>query len=212
MHAISAGIIFISLFNYKMMETVLSTPAYPILNSSEVKYANTDKTTHGISGFFPAIVTMIAEDGDNFFRYLKDLGLSRENDLVVLSSRHHYFYDENELKHVKTLVNLRKLNLIKYLEEFLYTLVQVLPPDTKFLGCFYNYEDSEKNEAYFLRPIKRLGHKISTLYSGNEKILNRTRVTEILESFGFKIIDMTEMNGLTYFCAQNLRKQAELRA
>ena len=195
-----------------MMETILSTPTYPIFNSAEVKHANTDKTTHGISGFFPAIVTMIAEDGDNFFRYLKDLGLSRENDLVVLSSRHHYFYDENELRHVRTLVNLRKLNLIKYLDEFLYTLVQVLPPDTKFLGCFNNYEDSEKSEKSFLRPIKRLGHKISNLYSGNERILNRNKVTEILESFGFKIIDMTEMNGLTYFCAQNLRKQAELRA
>lgn len=197
-----------------MMESILSTPApaYPIINSSEVKHANNDKTTHGISGFFPAIVTMIAEDGDNFFRYLKDLGLSRENNLVVLSSRHHYFYDENELKNVRTLINLRKLNLIKYLDEFLYTLVQVLPPDTKFLGCFSDFEVSEKSETSFLRPIKSLGHKISKLYSGNEKILNRNRVSEILESFGFKIIDMTDMNGLTYFCAQNLRKPVELRA
>ena len=79
---------------------------------------------------------MIAEDGGSFFNYLKDLGLSRENNLVVLSSRHHYFYDEDELKNVRTLINLRKLNLIKYLDEFLFSLVQVLPPDTKFLGCF----------------------------------------------------------------------------
>jgi len=196
------------------MESILSTPApaYPIINSSEVKHANNDKTTHGISGFFPAIVTMIAEDGDNFFRYLKDLGLSRENNIVVLSSRHHYFYDENELKNVSTLINLRKLNRIKYLEEFLYTLVQVLPPDTKFLGCFSDFEVSEKSETAFVRPIKRLKLKISSLYSGNEKMLNRNKVSEILESFGFKIIDMTDMNGLTYFCAQNLRKPVEMRA
>lgn len=196
------------------MESILSTPApaYPTINSSEVKHANNDKTTHGISGFFPAIVTMIAEDGDNFFRYLKDLGLSRENNIVVLSSRHHYFYDENELKNVSTLINLRKLNRIKYLEEFLYTLVQVLPPDTKFLGCFSDFEVSEKSETAFVRPIKRLKLKISSLYSGNEKMLNRNKVSEILESFGFKIIDMTDMNGLTYFCAQNLRKPAEMRA
>jgi len=155
---------------------------------------------------------MIAEDGDNFFRYLKDLGLSRENNIVVLSSRHHYFYDENELKNVSTLINLRKLNRIKYLEEFLYTLVQVLPPDTKFLGCFSDFEVSEKSETAFVRPIKRLKLKISSLYSGNEKMLNRNKVSEILESFGFKIIDMTDMNGLTYFCAQNLRKPVEMRA
>jgi hypothetical protein len=207
-----AGITFISLFNYQMMETILNTETYQIYNGSQVRHPDNDKSTHGISGFFPAIVTMIAEDGDNFFRYLKDLGLSRENNLVVLSSRHHYFYDENELKHVKTLINLRKLNLIKYLNEFLFTLVQVLPSDTKFLGCFSDYDEQGKGESSFFNPIKHLGHKISNLYSGNERILNKNKVTEMLESYGFKITDMTEMNGLTYFCSQYVQKPKELRA
>jgi len=195
-----------------MMETILNTETYQIYNGSQVRHPDSDKSTHGISGFFPAIVTMIAEDGDNFFRYLKDLGLSRENNLVVLSSRHHYFYDENELKHVKTLINLRKLNLIKYLNEFLFTLVQVLPSDTKFLGCFSDCDQSGKGESSFFNPIKHLGHKISNLYSGNERILNKNKVTELLESYGFKITDMTEMNGLTYFCSQYVPKPVELRA
>jgi hypothetical protein len=194
------------------METTLNTETYQIYNGSEVRHADNAKSTHGISGFFPAIVTMIAEDGDNFFRYLKDLGLSRENDLVVLSSRHHYFYDENELKHVKTLINLRKLNMIKYLDEFLYTLVQLLPPDTKFLGCFSDCTDNGKSEVSVLSPIKRLRNKISNLYPGSERTMNKAKVSEILESFGFKIIDMTEMNGLTYFCSQNVRKPVEQRA
>ncbi|HOW10580.1 MAG TPA: hypothetical protein PLX08_12345 [Bacteroidales bacterium] len=171
-----------------------------------------EKSSHGISGFFPAIVNMIAEDGTNFFRYIKHLGLSRENNLVVLSSRHHYFYDENEMKRVKTLVNLRKLNLIKYLDEFLYSLVQILPADTKFIGCFSDNGSSAGYKPAFLHPIKSLKMKINLHELMGSRSLNRKKVTEILESFGFRIVDMTEIDGITYFCAQNLRSRTVLRA
>ena len=39
--------------------------------------------------------------------------------------------------------------------------------------------------------------------------MNKNKVSEILESYGFKIINMTEMNGLTYFCSQNVSKPAD---
>jgi hypothetical protein len=182
------------------------------INESVMNHPNRDKSTHGISGFFPAIVNMIAEDGESFFHYLKDLGLSRENNLVVLSSKHHYFYDEVELKNVRTLINLRKLNLIKYLDEFLFTLVQVLPPDTKFLGCFSDCNAKGNNSASLFHPIKLLKQKVNRLDFTGKKTMNKNKVSEILESYGFKIINMTEMNGLTYFCSQNVRKPAILRA
>jgi hypothetical protein len=182
------------------------------VNESVINHPDRDKSTHGVSGFFPAIVNMIAEDGESFFHYLKDLGLSRENNLVVLSSRHFYFYDEDELKNVRTLINLRKLNLIKYLDEFLFTLVQVLPPDTKFLGCFSDCSTSVNNGVSLLRPIKFFKEKVNKLDFVREKSMNKNKVTEILESYGFKIINMTEINGLTYFCSQNVRKPARLRA
>jgi hypothetical protein len=181
-------------------------------NESVINHPDRDKSTHGISGFFPAIVNMIAEDGGSFFNYLKDLGLSRENNLVVLSSRHHYFYDEDELKNVRTLINLRKLNLIKYLDEFLFSLVQVLPPDTKFLGCFSDSRSSGKNDSSLFHPIRFLKQKVNRLDFLSEKTMNKNKVSEILESYGFKIINMTEMNGLTYFCSQNVSKPARLRA
>jgi hypothetical protein len=182
------------------------------INVSGMKHPDREKSTHGISGFFPAIVNMIAEDGENFFRYLKDLGLSRENNLVVLSSRHHYFYDENELKNVRTLINLRKLNLIKYLDEFLFTLVQVLPPNTKFLGCFSDSNASMENGSSLLHPLKLLKQKINALDFVGERTMNKNKVSAILESHGFKIINMTEMDGLTYFCSQNVSKSAKVRA
>lgn len=194
------------------MATVSNPGNEQTINESVINHPDRDKTTHGISGFFPAIVNMIAEDGGSFFNYLKELGLSRENNLVVLSSRHHYFYDEDELKNVRTLINLRKLNLIKYLDEFLFTLVQVLPPDTKFIGCFSDRTPSVNNRMSLLNTIRLLKQKVNGLDFSGEKSMNRNKVSLILESYGFKITNMTEMNGLTYFCSENVRKPSRLRA
>jgi len=194
------------------MENSVETTGTQVKHNTTAVHPDREKSTHGISGFFPAIVNMIAEDGNNFFRYIKHLGLSRDNNLVVLSSRHHYFYDENEMKRVKTLVNLRKLNLIKYLDKFLYSLVQILPPETKFIGCFSDNGLSVGYKPSFIHPIKSLRMKINLLELMGSRSLNRKKVTEILESFGFRIVDMTEIDGITYFCAQNLRSQAVLRA
>jgi hypothetical protein len=195
-----------------MMENISDPTTSQNLNGSVINHPDRDRSAQGVSGFFTAIVNMIAEDGENFFRYLKALGLSRENNLVVLSSRYHYYYDENEMKSVKTLVNLRKLNMIKYLDEFLFTLVQVLPPDTKFLGCFTDCKASETTRASFLHPLKLLRRTINILDSNGERTMNKASVSEILESYGFKIINMTEMDGITYFCSQNVKKRSELRA
>jgi hypothetical protein len=195
-----------------MMEHISTPNASQIIDAPVTTHPHRDKNAHGISGFFPAIVNMIAEDGGNFFRYLKTLGLSRENNLVVLSSRYHYYYDENEMKSVKTLINLRKLNMIKYLDEFLTTLVQILPPDTKFLGCFYDSKVPRINGFSIIHPLKLLRQKINIPDLNGERLMDKARVTEILESHGFKILNMTEINGTTYFCTRKLRKAVELRA
>jgi hypothetical protein len=179
---------------------------------SEIKHLDREKSAYGISGFFPAIVNLIAEDGDNFFRYLKSLGLTREKNLVVLSSKRHYYYDEEEMKNVRTLINLKKLNQIKYLDEFLYSLANILPKQSNFLGCFNDSNTELKNGVSILHPIKMLRHKINILDLRIERTLNKTTVAEILETHGFKISNMTEMDGITYFCAQKVRKAEVMRA
>ena len=40
--------------------------------------------------------------------------------------------------------------------------------------------------------------------SKTNKYLSRRDVTSLLSDRGFKVLDMTELNGLTYFCAQKL--------
>ncbi len=183
-----------------------------VSNNTGVFHPDRNKSTHGVAGFFPAIVSMIAEDGENFFYYLKSLGLSRENNIVVLSSRHHYFYDENELSHVSTLVNLRKLNTVKNPDEFLLTLAQVLPEDTNFLGCFTDNGTSGKGEIFFDTPIRFLKGIFSILDSRIYRYLDKKKIKEILEANGFKLVNMTVMNGITYFCSRKVRKQVRLSA
>jgi hypothetical protein len=125
--------------------------------------------------FDPAIFTLVTAVGLNFFRFLKSLGISREPNLVVLSSRDSFSCDENELKNARVIINMKKLNLIKHLDLFLNTLVRILPPDTRFIGYF----------------------------SGAENV-NRNEITGLLEKNGFKTLIMKEMSGSTYFISQNV--------
>jgi len=42
-----------------------------------------------------------------------------------------------------------------------------------------------------------------------DRIMIRSNVEELLDSHGFKVVDMTEMNGITYFNTLNQRKAGE---
>lgn len=142
---------------------------------------------------------LVAEVDDNFKNYLKRHSLANEEKLLVLSSRFHYYYDYEELKEVKTLINLKKLNLIKHLDDFLHTLYSGLSPKTNFIGCF-----SDRKTQRGVNMISRLYNKfINMLDAKFEVDIDRRDFSKLLESNGFKIIDMTEINGLIYFRTQN---------
>jgi hypothetical protein len=169
-------------------------------------------SSYGSTSFNSTIINMVAEAGENFLHYLKRMGLSKESDLIVLSSKHHYYYDENELKSVRTLINLKKLNLIKHLDAFLFTLIHVLPQNANFIGCFSDSKTVKANSFSYYRPSRLFNRFINLLDSSTDNSMNKDEVTEILERNGFKVVDMTEINGLTYFCSQNTPTAAELRA
>jgi hypothetical protein len=149
--------------------------------------------------FDPAFDCLIAEGNVTFFQYLKSLNLSKESDMLVLPSDHHYYYDEQELKSVRILINLKKLNLIKHLDMFLNTLVQILPPNANFIGCFSDCKTLKETNFPFYRSSRFFGRFINFLDSKTDHIMNKNEVLILLERNGFKTIDMKEMNGLTYF-------------
>lgn len=167
-----------------------------------------EKISYGKTSLSPAIINMIAEGGQSFFNYLKDLGLSKETNLMVLSSKHHYYYDESDLKSVKTLVNLKKLNLIKHPDTFLHTLFRILPHDAGFIGCFYDRKAMAGN--HFFQTSRMINRFINILDSRTDRSMDRNEVSELLLSHGFKIIDMSEIDGDTYFYSKPVKNGAEL--
>ena len=77
--------------------------------------------------------------GESFFNYIDWLGLVGEPDLLVLSSMHHYFYDAEDLRKIRTVVNLMPLNQINYINLFLQTISHFKPDKCYFTGCFTDY-------------------------------------------------------------------------
>jgi hypothetical protein len=169
--------------------TVRSTTSSPKLAPEKIKNTR-DLDKH------------VTEGDENFLDYLQWNGLANESNMLVLSSKFHYYYDHEELKEVTTLINLKKLNLIKHLDDFLHTIGAGLSPKTNFIGCFSDRK-SQKGVSISSRMYKKF---INFLDSRIDIEIDSNDMSRMLESHGFKIIDMTEINGLTYFRTQNYRR------
>jgi hypothetical protein len=153
----------------------------------------------------PMLENILSEGGSDFFQYLSWAGLVREPNLMVLSSMHHYYYDHNDMTGIKTLINLKKLNHVKHLESFLHTLYRILPSESFFVGCFKN-SPNNTNKKTFCHTSKIFSGIINIFDNRSERNLSKRYVTRLIEENGFKIIDFTDINGVTYFWAQNKRK------
>ena len=149
----------------------------------------------------PAIDNLIAEGGENFLHYLIWLGLKDDPNLLVLSSRQHYYYDHNELKSTTTLINMKKLNQIKHIDSFLHALNHVLSPKTNFIGCFSdsnNLNGSGLTSRMYKGFINFLDSRINIEF-------DKESVSKLLKLHGFKVLDISELNGQLYFHAQKLQ-------
>jgi hypothetical protein len=166
---------------------------------------------------------LIEEGGESFYNYVDKLGLAKEEDLIVLSSHHHYYYDPEEMNNLRTVVNLKELNQIKDIKTFLKSCLHFLKTNSNFIGCF---TDNEKINGYELRN-KSSGDKkrnldalengiisrypfINMLYSILDlktiRYMSKHSISSLLEDYGFKVMDMTEVNGLTFFHSQKVRE------
>jgi hypothetical protein len=165
---------------------------------------------------------LVAEGCKNFFDYLKRLGLDNDPDLIVLPPTHHYYYEADDLVNIKTLVNLNQLNNIKQLMHFFDTIFYLLPSGSYFIGCFVDNKNPNgfKSSSRRLRPIPKkrndterydnprgnsflymLGRLLDFRFS---RYLTRRSVTLLLEEAALKVLDMADLKGLTYFCAQKV--------
>ena len=163
------------------------------------------KITPREAGRNPLFNKLAAEDCEDFFYYLDWLELAKKPDMMILSSMHHFYYDINDLKGIRILVNLKQLNHIRQLDGFLHSIYRLLPPGARFLGLFGEDKNREGIAAPVYQSMKFFTDIINLIDSRTEKRMTSNGVKKVLESHGFKIADMSEINGLIYFMAVNTR-------
>lgn len=154
---------------------------------------------------------------EDFINYLSSVGLVIESGLLVLPHKNHYFYDFEELKRVKTIVNLMKLNQVRELRGFVRKLSELLHYQANFVGCFvdnkihnpfsFKYrrltEDTSELPEFYETGIESRIPFVNRIYNfidaKTDRSLSRKTVTNLLNEFGFEVVIMTEQNGVTYF-------------
>jgi hypothetical protein len=168
---------------------------------------------------------LASEGHEDFYSYLEWIGLAKKKDLLILTSSHHYYFEVEDLKNVKVVINLNQLNTIKRLKDFLRCVDNVLPLKCHFIGSFT--ASKTKNELFntkkSINHIDKCGYMaedekpwasfLTMLYGIIDTKTNRSfskkTVQFALEDAGLKILDMTEFNGLTYFCTQKVKSSVE---
>jgi hypothetical protein len=169
----------------------------------------------------PVVQKLIKSGYKLFSDYLEWLGLASDPSIIVLSPSQHYYYDDEDLKEVKTILNLKQLNHIREVRDFLQTINQMLPSASYFIGSFIDKRnqnglfsnsaqpekqwkvDPVKNGIASRIPILNIIYEFMDSRTNNRNMTGRS-VSLMLESIGMKVVDMTEINGITYFCAQKI--------
>lgn len=192
-------------------------------NNQGDSFLNAIRVSQLKPGVKDALFKIFADEGrEHFFNYVDWLGFAKDPNLVVLSSMHHYYYDEEEMKRARTVVNMKELNQIKRTASFIHSIFHIMQPKGYFIGCFVDnkkkngftlkdktldYHSEKNSQAVENGIISRypfLNRIFGYMDSKTNKYLSRRDVTSLLSDRGFKVLDMTELNGLTYFCAQKL--------
>ena len=176
----------------------------------------------------PIFEKLVEEGQEDYYNYLDWLGLAKDPDYLILASSHHYYFEHEDLKTIKTVVNLKQLNDIKRIEDFLQTIQSVLPLKCYFVGSFTdnrNQNDTSisSNQSYHkitekialirkrgagtLTPLLNMLNNI--IEPGANKYMTEKTVRLLFKNTGLKILDITDFKGITYFCTQKDKSSAE---
>lgn len=157
---------------------------------------------------------------EKFSDYIGWLNLAKNPKMMVLSSSSHYYYETEDLEGVEILVNLKQLNDIKETSDFLHNINSVLPLKSYFVGCFF---DNDRQNGFLAdphKPDRQIAGEFDPVENGissripflnmiydlidlrTNRYMTKRTVNSRLEQAALKVLDMTEFNGLTFFCAQ----------
>lgn len=192
------------IFTIEVMEEILVANKAETINSIRINLIKENLVSEK-KVVNPIFDNIIAEGGEDFFQYLNWMGLVRDPNLMILSSIRHYYYDLNDFQGVNTLINLKMLNYLKHLDSFLCTLFRILPDKSNFVGYFKKDNSKNGSDVSNIHQPAKSARMFKNIF-GSSVItrLSIKYVSMLLENHGFKVVDMTEINGLTYFVSKNI--------
>jgi hypothetical protein len=127
------------------------------------------------------------------------LNIKDDSNTLILSPVHHYYYNIDEIKDVRTLIHTKELNKVSDLKRFMNNTLHVLSKDSMFIGCF---RDNKIRQNIFYR--NRVFYWFNNILDGNAiyRYMSRTMVIKMFMKLKLEIIDMSEVDGITYFCVK----------
>jgi hypothetical protein len=175
----------------------------------------------------PVLEKLVAENCEGFYQYFELLGITDDPNLIVLPSTHHYYFDSEDMKEVKTVVNMKQLNHIKDIKDFFHSIYHILSHQCLFIGIFIDRKYQNGLFSYSTLNQPQIERKIDPVENGIEsripflnmmynimdlktnRYMSKQAVTLLLSDAGFKVLDMSEISGLTYFCIQKVKTSEE---
>lgn len=169
--------------------------------------------------------TIIDESGPEVFQFLtENIDLSIPN-YSLLATTTRFNVDKLPEKAYLKLVNLKRINDIRFINKFFESVNRKLIEGGIFIGCVETKDQRKKrilrkyppvlNRIYYLLDfiLKRVFPKFNLtkriyffLTRGNNRVISKAETFGRLYSCGFKIVNEQEMNGWLYFVAHKIRE------
>ncbi len=205
------------------MDNSVNTDMNTMIKTTRIKNSVYYKTSPARDAYSGYLYKQLTEEGcKDFYNYINWLDLDNDLNIIVLPGTSYFYYHPEDLENIKTVINLKPLNRIKNLFYFLENVFSFLPDYSYLTGCYENNSIHKKDGAN-KKNIKRIsrrgenrgnGHENrypgSRIYIGMKRIFNtginrqlsKESTTSLLKNAGFTVLDITALNGRTYFCAQ----------
>jgi len=135
--------------------------------------------------------------------YLDRKGLVKGSGMLVIPSSRHYFYDAEDMKGIRTVINLRQLNYIREIRDFLRQITGLLPAKSNFIGCFI---DNRSHGAGSDKNAGSSGHASDKADAYENGIESRIPFINRM----YSIIDLRTNRYLTRRTVANLLKESGL--
>jgi len=165
------------------------------------------------------------EAGESVYNYFNELGVFQSSEVLILSSKHSFSYDEEYMKNIKTIFNLKPLNHIPKINLLFFELNRILPNEGYYIGCYEDMYTAQKKMAekypnYLVKIWFSLFYSLPQLIFSlpvvdiiafsiglsTKKCLTIQNVQKIMQRNGFKVVNTKQFNEENYFIAKKIKK------